>query len=50
MSDYNLYSFTIKEEDLLRVLHDAKDHGYNAYVLINGMHYAVKLEEAKSDR
>lgn len=50
MSDYNLYSFVIEEADLLRVLHDAKDHGYQSYVIINGLHYRVQLEEAKSDK
>lgn len=44
MSDYNLYNFTIKEKDLLRVLHDAENCGYRPMVIINGMYYELKLE------
>lgn len=45
MSDYNRYDFTIKEADLLRVLHDAAAHGYQSLVVINGMYYNLKLEQ-----
>lgn len=48
MSDYNQYDFTIKEEDLLRVLHDAAAHGCQPLVVINGMFYNLKLEQTSS--
>lgn len=48
MSDYNQYDFTIKEEDLLRVLHDAAAHGCQPLVVINGMFYNLKLEQTPS--
>lgn len=45
MSDYNQYNFTIKEADLLRVLHDAARAGCRASVVINGMFYDVELDD-----
>lgn len=48
MSDYNQYDFTIREEDLLRVLKDAAAHGYEPMVIINGMYYNVKLKNIPS--
>ena len=44
MSDYNLYDFTIREADLLRVLKDAASHGYQPLVMINGEFYNLELE------
>lgn len=48
MSDYNHFDFTIKEEDLLRVLHDAAAHGCQPLLVINGMFYNLKLEQTPS--
>lgn len=48
MSDYNSYSFTIQEADVLRVLRDAAAHGYKPHVMINGMMYDVELENVLS--
>lgn len=48
MSDYNQFDFTIKEEDLLRVLHDAAAHGFQPLVVINGMYYNLKLKNITS--
>ena len=48
MSDYNLYSFTIAEEDILRVLRDAVSAGCKPLLLINGMFYNIKID-AKSE-
>lgn len=48
MSDYNNYDFTIKEADLLRVLHDAAAHGCQPLVIINGMFYNLELEQTAS--
>ena len=48
MSDYNKYDFTIREADLLRVLHDAARHGCKPLVLINGMYYNLDLDLAQS--
>ena len=49
MSDYNLYNFTIKEQDLIRVLHEAAKHGCKPLVLINGMYYNLELEQEEAN-
>ena len=48
MSDYNLYDFTIREADLLRVLKDAAAHGCKPMVIINGMYYNLELDNIHS--
>lgn len=48
MSDYNLYNFTIREADLLRVLHEAAANGCHPMVWINGMFYNLELESVPS--
>ena len=48
MGDYKLFpaeAWTIKEKDLIRVLHDAANHGYKPLVMINGMYYNLELEQ-----
>lgn len=47
MSDYNRYDFTIREADLLQVLHDAAAHGCRPMVIINGEFYDVELDAEK---
>lgn len=48
VSDYNLYDFTIREADLLRVLKDAAAHGCKPMVIINGMFYNLELDKIPS--
>lgn len=48
MSDYNRYSFTVKEEDILRVLHDAASAGVQPMLYINGMFYTVELKNVQA--
>lgn len=45
MTDYNMYDFTVKEKDLIRVLHLAKNSGNDPLLLINGMYYDLELEQ-----
>ena len=47
MSDYNRYSFTVKEDDVLRVLHDAASAGVQPLLYINGMFYNVELKNVR---
>lgn len=47
MDSYMKYDHTIKEEDLLRVLRDAANHGYMSLIVINGEYYNVKLDPEK---
>ena len=44
MSDYNFYNFSIKESNLLKVLNDARDAGYNPMIIINGMYYTIEFD------
>ena len=44
MSDYNLFNFTLREADVLRVLRDAATNGYRPLIMINGMFYNVELD------
>ena len=45
MNDYSLYDFSIAEKDLLNTLKEAKQHGFNALVVINGCYYNVIFED-----
>lgn len=44
MQDFRRYDYTIKEADLLQVLHDAAAHGCKPTVVINGEFYNVELD------
>lgn len=47
MGDYKLFPeevWTIKEKDLIRVLHEAAKHGCKPLALINGMYYNLELD------
>ena len=48
MSDYNnpLYKFVLDENELLPVFRAAAAHGLQSYVIINGLHYRVKIDAA----
>lgn len=43
MQDFDRYSFTIEENDLVRVLKDAQKNGYPPLVIINGEYYNVQF-------
>ena len=49
MSDYNLYSFTLKEADILRVLREAVSLGLHPRIIINGMFYDIQMEGGESN-
>ena len=49
MSDYNLYSFTLREGDILRVLREAVSLGLRPQIIINGMFYDVSMEGGKDN-
>ena len=44
MQDFQRYDYTIREDDILRVLRDAAAHGYTPTVIINGEFYDVELD------
>lgn len=45
MSDYNLYDFTIKEQNVMNTLKNAHGDGYEPMIIINGMYYTIKFEQ-----
>lgn len=48
MQDFNRYSFTIEENDLVRVLKDAQKNGYPPLVIINGEYYNVQFNREEN--
>lgn len=50
MQDFTRYSFTLRENDIVRVMKDAQKNGYSPLVIINGEYYNVEFEsEDKTD-
>lgn len=42
-----MYNYTIKEQDLIRTIRNAAEHGYNAMIYINGEYYDIELNDIK---
>ena len=42
-----MYNYTIKENDIIKTIRNAIEHGYNAMIYINGEYYGVELDNMK---
>ena len=51
MSDYNLFPgcFTIKEQDIIKTLKNARAAGYPPMIIINGLYYDIKFADPAPD-
>lgn len=50
MQNFERYNFTLRENDIVRVMKDAQKNGYSPLVIINGEYYNVEFEsEDKTD-